>query len=421
VRALSLSLRVTHILARCVVCLFMIGTIGAIVSIQHGRRGFFDYVGSCLARLLEGLGGIFPKVGQILSTRTDLMPDALCARLARLQDGVRPLAPELLASIVRRAGIEERLSQFSLHPVASGTIAQVHRARRLDDGRLVAIKILRPDIQRQLQVDLLAGKLAGLAIEALPWSRGIPIGESLQRASEALIRQTDFAREAAYLERLVKCFEDSTHVCVPRLHKDLTGGNIIVMDFMEGLLRLDSPDVSDSSATEGLTQGVRALYELMFRHGLLHCDLHPGNILINGSGKIVLLDAGLVTDFEPESRRAFAEFFLSIAIRDGRRAAQLVRATAETVPSNLDGEAFEREIEDLISLYGGVRAKDFQVAKFVTELFGIQRRHGIKGTSQFSLAILSLFVFEGIARLRHSELDFQTESLPYVSAALLVR
>jgi ubiquinone biosynthesis protein len=248
--------------------------------------------------------------------------------------------------------------------------------------------------------------------------RSVPVKEAIAEISEILIGQTDFALEASNLERLAQLFEGSNSLLVPSILRDLCTRNILCMDYIAGMKKLTDPELPEHTAKEALIVGVRALYKMIFKAGFIHCDMHPGNMLVAPDGRLVILDAGFMVELDDSTRRSFAEFFLAIAFHDGRAAARIVRETATRLPSNLNVEAFDEDISDLIERVGGLKARDFQVAGFVGELFAIQRKHGIYGTSKFTPVILSLLVYEGVAKQRFPDLDFQQEAVPFVIAAL---
>lgn len=415
---LTTLVRTASVLCRCAFEVLAVCYLAS-TSRPGTRRSSLTVICSTrIPRLLEQLGGAFPKAGQILSTRSDLLPVSICEGLARLQDDTLPMSRRQVALALGASGIVDRISGFVLEPTASATIAQVHRAVRKDDGRVVALKILRSDTRRMLETDCKVAGLAGHILTLIPQLRGVPIRAAIAEAAEVLVRQTDLRREAANLERLGKMFAGVADVRIPALHHDLSGPEILAMDFIEGLQKLDDRAVPQLIAQSALIVGVRALFRMIFEEGFIHCDLHPGNMLVDDHKRLVILDAGFVAEMDEVSRRSFAEFFLSIAVRDGPAAARIVRQTANMLPANLDVAAFDDEISGLINRAGGLRAREFQVAGFVMELFAIQRRHRIHGTSRFTLAILSLLVFEGVAKQRHPDLDFQGESVPYVKAAL---
>lgn len=368
--------------------------------------------------LCERLGGAFPKVGQILSTRADLVPEDIRTSLSKLQDNVAPLREEQTRRLLTNLGLAEKFRMLTAEPVASATVAQVHEARRSDDGRSVAIKLIRPGVRKRLIADCRIIRLFGRFIAKLPMMSSIPVNEALSDSGEVLIKQTDLRQEARNHLRLQSIFAGSPDVIVPSLHEDLCTEEVLVMDFIPAVNKLNDPTLSTGKAREALTIGLRALFKMIFEEGFIHCDMHPGNVLVAPDGRLVILDAGFMVELTGATRQSFAEFFLSIALRDGSTAAKIVRETALRLPASLDVEAFDDDIAALVLRVGGLKARDFQVAGFVGELFGIMRKHEIYGTSQFTLIILSLLVYEGVTKQLRPDLDFQQEAVPFVLSAL---
>ena len=208
------------------------------------------------AALLERLGGAFPKVGQILSTRADLIGDELRAALSELQDNVAPL-PDRTAHALLEGGLAASLEDVQTTPVASATVAQVHRAMRRDSGQCVALKLLRPGVRGKLIADCRIIRFFGRFIARLPQMSSIPVNEALLEASEMLIQQTDFRHEAANYQRLHALFADGRSVIVPRLHEDLCTDEVLVMDFIPDMKKLGDPTLSDGKAPDGLIAGAR--------------------------------------------------------------------------------------------------------------------------------------------------------------------
>lgn len=369
-------------------------------------------------RLLERLEGAFPKVGQILSTRADLLDQPLRTSLSKLQDNVSPESNRTALSVIAASGITGKVTSISLSPIASATVAQVHVGIRSDDGRTVAIKFLRPGVRRKIIADCRIIQTLGMLIARIPQMSSIPVESAILQCANTLIMQTDFFQEAKNHFRIQQNFSENTNVIIPKLHQDLCTETVLVMDYIPGLKKISDQTLPDSVVRDALTIGIRSLYKMIFEDGIVHCDMHPGNVLIDLNGRLVILDAGFVVELTDEIRRSFAEFFLSIALRDGRTAAKIVRNTAIHVPIDLNILTFENDISRLIDKVAGSSARDFEVAGFVGELFSIMRKHKVLGTPNFTLIILSLLVFEGVTKDRHPNLEFQQEAIPFVLAAL---
>jgi len=278
--------------------------------------------------------------------------------------------------------------------------------------------MLRPGIQRILENDCKLMQFFGRFVARIPAFESIPVREAIDDTCHILLNQTNFAQEASNLHRLSDIFGDHPDIIVPQVYENLCTRNILVMEYLPGLRKLSDLSLPEDVAKTALTIGVRALYTMIFKEGFIHCDLHPGNILVAPDHRVVILDAGFMTQLHSSTRRSFAQFFLAIAFRNGKSAAQIVRATAQQLPPHLDIQTFDQDIDHLIQQVGGLQAHEFQVADFVAKLFAIQRKHRIYGTNQFTLVILSLLVFEGVAKQRFPDLNFQRESVPFVMAAL---
>lgn len=366
---------------------------------------------------LESLGGAFPKVGQLLATRVDVLPAEWCSELGRLQTHVSPMKARTLTHLLESSFPRWPFATFDTKPIGSGAIAQVHRATRRDDGREVAVKILRPENARRLKDDAaLANQLARI-VSRHPRVQMIPIREVVRETADRLLQQTDFVREAHHLRMLGAVFRDVHDVVVPAVHGDLCRRDVLCMDYIGGLRKVTDPSVPKYDARRAVVATLRALYRMIFREGIVHCDLHPGNALVASDGRAVILDAGLMARLDDTTRRRFADFFLAIAFADGPRAARIVRETAHRLPADLDIVAFDGELAALVQRVGGLNAREFQVTRFVADLFAIQRRYGIYGTSQFAAAIQALLVYEGTVKGQCPDIDFQREAAAFIVAA----
>lgn len=356
--------------------------------------------------------------------RVDLLPIDIISALIRLRDNVRPLPYRDVENVLQTLAAFKghvRVAGINRDPLASATIAQVHVGNDRSTGQAVALKVRRPGIARLLETDVGYIRFFARGFACLPWFRRFPIREATDEICFALLRQADFVEEAKMFRRFRSLFSDNPHVCIPATIDCLCTDDVIVMEYLSEHRAIHDFRKEDEVAKTAVRTGLCALYKMIFSAGLVHCDLHAGNILGKADGTIALLDFGFVAEMTPKAQQDFAEFFLSIAFRDGKTAARIVHETALRVAENWDLLAFERDMEDLIADTAGRKAAEFQVAGFVFRLFQIQGKHGIYGSPHFTLPILSLLTYEGLIKDIYPELDFQQEAVPFVLESLAAR
>jgi ubiquinone biosynthesis protein len=380
--------------------------------LPHSRD---DLVGRFLARCCEKLGGVFVKAAQLLGTRHDLFPAATIVALERLQDRMVPINPEVIIEVVRKSlGVEiaDIFQRFDLRPVSSASIAQVHVAELRPSGRRVAVKVRKPSVAAQMPCDLALLEICGWVLSRIAPLRRIPVREVLEQVSLAIREQIDFRKEATYHLRFSEMFQLDEQVAIPRLHLCLCTDEVLVSDFHDDLRRIDDSSIDSDEHKRLMRIALRALYQMIFVAGLVHCDLHPGNLMCDSEGRVVILDMGFAAALSADDREQFQEFFLCMTLNRGEYAAKILVNTALRVPSNFDLPNFELEVSEVIRENSRLTAGQFQVGVFVATLFSLQRKYALYGTPNFTLAILSLLVFEGVAKHRYPELDFQGEAMP---------
>lgn len=392
----------------------------AVGGFRRNRAGLAE-IGKRLAWTFETLGGGYLKIGQILSTRRDILPDELVEPLQRLQDSLSSFSAEEARSVIEHSlglPVETLFRSFDPSPIGSASIAQVHRAVLRSSGIEVAVKIRRRGIDRTVRIDARMFRMFVRLVSLLPRFRGIPLIEGVRQVTDSLMDQASLRTEAEQHRRFFALFEHGSPIRVPRLIDEFCTDEVLVMEYFPDIVKINSLELDDQSHRNAVMVGLRGLYKMLFVAGLVHCDLHPGNILVHPDGTVVILDFGFSTVMRQSERTAFAEFFLAIAFNDGNGAARIVLETALYIPADLERTTFEQEIGELVSQSSGISAGDFFVASFVSSLFSIQRRHRVYGSPSFTMAILSLIVYEGIIRHRYADLDFQREAVPFLLVAL---
>lgn len=241
--------------------------------------------GDRLVGLLTALGPSYIKIGQLLSTRRDLLPERMCDALARLTDSTPPPRRSRIEKAVRRAyrGREWPYADFDWTPVASGSIATVHRAVTTD-GRVVAVKVRRPGIETVMLRDfrLMSGAMRLLGV--LPPMRGMPLTIMLDQVGGAILRQLDLVAERESLVALRTNLAPLGWVRIPEPLPELCGQDVLVMEFIDGLLRFSPDDLDAEARATAARRAMHAVYEMLFVDGMVHCDLHPGNMYVDKDG-----------------------------------------------------------------------------------------------------------------------------------------
>jgi ubiquinone biosynthesis protein len=367
---------------------------------------------------LEALGPIFVKFGQILSTRRDLLPADIADELAKLQDQVPPFAPAIaLAAVTRAYGkpVEAVFAEFDAVAIASASVAQVHFAR-LHDGREVAVKILRPGIERVIRKDV-ALLDAGASLIELLWADGKRLRphEVVTEFARHLEDELDLMREAANASQLRRNFEHSPLLLVPEIHWDWCTTEVMVMERMHGTpvshiasLRAQGIDLKQLSRA-----GVEIFFTQVFRHGFFHADMHPGNILVAASGHYIALDFGIMGSLTDSDKHYLAQNFLAFFQRDYRRVAE-VHIESGWAPPETRVDAFETAIRAVCEPIFAKPLKDISFGRVLLRLFQTSRRFNIEVQPQLVMLQKTLLNIEGLGRELDPELDLWATAKPYL-------
>jgi predicted unusual protein kinase regulating ubiquinone biosynthesis (AarF/ABC1/UbiB family)/nucleotide-binding universal stress UspA family protein len=336
---------------------------------------------------LEQLGPTFAKLGQILSTRPDLLSPELVEELAKLQDRVAPLPEEEVVRVMEqelRVPWEDVFEAIDPEPLAAGTIGQVHRAT-LESGEQVVVKVQRPTAQEEILRDL--GLFELFAEKALQRERlraTVDIPALAEHLSESLRRELDFRQEAAHIEQMREILAPYDRLAVPRLHADLSTSRLIVLEFVEGRPILEAPDSHERR--EAARQLLEAFYRQILVDGFFHADPHPGNLIWSGE-KIYLLDLGMVGELGPELREVLILVLLAFARDDPAFLAEaMLMVAGEERRADLDLKGLERDFAEFIDRFRGESLRDIQIGPMLDGMLRIAGRHGVRLPSSLALS-----------------------------------
>jgi len=374
--------------------------------------------GERLREALEELGPVFIKFGQMLSTRPDLLPEDLAKELARLQDQVPPFAGESARAIVESAlgaPVDQLFRTFEITPVASASVAQVHRAT-IADGTEVAVKVLRPGIASVIDRDLaLLDTLARLAERWWPEARRLKPREVVEEYRKTIHDELDLMREAANASRLRANFENSPLLYVPAIYWDLTRPNVMVMEHISGIpisnvAELKRAGVDMRSLAH---RGVEIFFTQAFRDGFFHADMHPGNIFVSPDGQYRAVDFGIMGTLSERDKLYLAENFLAFFNRDYRAVAE-AHVRAGWVNRDTRLEEFESAIRAVCEPIFAKPLKDISFGRLLLRLFQTARRFNMEVQPQLVLLQKTLFNIEGLGRQLYPELDLWETAKPYL-------
>ncbi|MEM9555992.1 MAG: AarF/UbiB family protein [Acidobacteriota bacterium] len=395
------------------------GLLAGLRWLRAGGRRPTAIAGETLTDCCESLGATFIKMGQILSARSDLFPNELIRPLRRLQDDVAALQAKRLDRVVEQVfdrPPDEIFEQLDPEPLASASIAQVHRGvlRQSVDGiREVAVKLRRPGVARQIRTDLRLLAFGARLLESLPPLRNLPLRAAVAEVAAALEQQLDFVQEGDNNARFRQNLSAAERVRLPRVVARWSNRQVLVMELIRPLERLDQSSLDRAQLELGTLTGLRSLFRMIFMDGFIHADLHPGNVFFQDDGSVVMLDTGLVARLGGDDLLDFKSFFFGMVANDGRRCARVIERTAVDRGAGFESRAFREQMVALIAHHSRLVTEDFDVAVFVAALFDLQRRHQLRGSTAFTMAILSLAVYEGIVKQTHPTLDFQRQALAF--------
>lgn len=374
---------------------------------RRSRSSRLAAVGRRVARSLERLGGGFVKLGQMLSTRPDMIPREIAEGLEVLQERCRPMGSEAAIRQIEQAlgrRLDEVFSSFDEAPLAVGSVAQVHVAT-LGDGRVVAVKVRHPDVARRICADVRLLLSVARALRALPGMKFVPVDDMIREWCDVLAAQVDLRTEAASIRR----FRDAVlgeNVVVPDVMAELSSESVVTMEYVPGLAKGLGAGLSTRERSAAASLAIDTVYRLVFDHGLVHADLHPGNLIFVPGPKMVLLDFGFVSMLDEIERQWFRDFFLAVAAGDSRVCARVLMESSPAKATWFDERDFQQRVAGVVNEFSWMKARDFEVAKFASRVFDVQRVAGLAGSARFTMAISAFLVFEGVVKQLDGDVDF---------------
>lgn len=353
-----------------------------------------------LATDLEALGPTFIKVGQLLSTRVDLLPAPYIDALSRLQDNVEPFSFSEVETIVAEelgVGLSRAFASFEEVPLAAASLAQVHRAT-LRSGREVVVKVQRPQIRKMIADDMAAlAELATFADAHTEIGRRLGLSELLEQFRKALVDELDYTREANNLDRLAKIVEPWPRLVVPRPVPDYSSGRVLTMDYLPGRKVTDLSPLARTERDFGpLVDDLFSAYlHQILSEGFFHADPHPGNVLLMSDDRLALIDLGMVARLSTSLRDSMVKLLLAVSDGNGDAAADVLSSLGHQ-REDFDPDGFRSAVSDLVqrSVESG---NGIQAGSVMLEMLRIASKNGLRPAPELSLVGKALLNLDQVA------------------------
>ena len=375
---------------------------------------------------LAELGPTFIKLGQILSARPDIVPADFIAELSQLQDSAPPMPVELVFELIEKGLGKPSHQLFAFvdpAPLASASIAQVHRAR-LASGEEVVVKVQRPGIEEQIRSDTDLLSYLARFLEGVIEETGIytPTG-IVTEFRAAMMQELDFDNEARNIEAFAKNHAERPYVVVPKLFRELSCRTVITLEELKGVKLktvLESPQHEGIDRKQLAKHVLDASFHQLFTDGLFHGDPHPGNLMILPGNRLGLMDFGLVGRLSKGMQESIILLVLAVSLKDPDTVARLLYKVG--VPDErINLHQFRADIHDLLDRYLGLKLNELDSSTLLTDLVDLAMKYKIKIPKEYAVLSKASATTEGIIRQLDPELDVVNVALPYARQLLYER
>lgn len=369
--------------------------------------------------LLQELGPTFIKLGQVLSTRADLIPAEVVEELSKLQDDVVPMPFVEVKEQIRQAlgrNTDEVFQSIDETPVGSASIAQVHKAV-LKTGEDVVIKIQRPRVAEQIRADLSVLSYLAKALEATVEEMGIysPTG-IVEEFDRAIHEELDFLNEASNIRAFFKNYQDREFIRIPRVYEEWTTKTVLTMERISGTKLAHAPMEREERHQLAL-KIIQSSFQQLFEDGLFHGDPHPGNMFLLDGGRIALIDFGLVGRLTKPMQETLIQLVLAVALRDADSTARILyRIGAPGSRTQL--LSFKQDIENIFFRYLPSTLGDISAKNLLRDLLDLSVKHHIRLPKEYAILSRASVATEGILRTLAPDLNIAEAALPYAKKLL---
>ncbi len=395
---------------------------------RREKKGLQEFLapnfGVRLRRSLDDLGPTFVKFGQLLSTRSDILPEGVLFELQKLQDTAKPMPSGVAQAIVQRelgAPVEEVFASFDPVPLGSASIGQVHRAV-LRGGEVVAVKVQRPEAPSRVDSDLELMREFADFLDRRFGQRILVDVRSLVVEFETVIRrELDYRAEAASARRFAADFA-GTQVVIPRVYLELSTSQVLTLQYIEGTRFRDIRPLSltPSERRRVASMGADAIFKMAFEDGFFHGDPHPGNLLLTPEGDLAVLDFGMIGYMSRGDIEALSRLFIAVVQRDAAAALRGLESLGVRYAPEVRADLV-RDLREFLNKYSGLSVGEVTLGQALSELIALARRYRLRVPPVFPLLTKALVTAEGLARAIDPTINVYEVAQPYARRLLLER
>ncbi|MBV9452732.1 MAG: phosphotransferase [Rubrobacter sp.] len=404
---------------------------GFVFDVQRGRRekrGFDELLapnfGVRLRRALDDLGPTFVKFGQLLSTRSDIIPESVLSELQKLQDTAAPIPLEAAQSVIERelgVSVEQLFAEFDPVLLGSASIGQVYKAR-LHGGEVVAIKVQRPEAPRRVAADLALMRDLAALLDARFGNRiFINVSELVAEFEGVIRRELDYQAEAQNARRFTANFA-GTSVKIPKVYTEISTKKVLTMEFIEGtrFYNVQPLLLSPAERRKIATMGAQTIFKMAFEDGFFHGDPHPANLILTPQGDLALLDFGMVGFMSRGDIEALSRLFIAVIWQDAAVAVRGLEGLGVRYASEVRAD-LEEDLKDFLHRYSALSVGEVTLGQVLSQLISLVRRYRISMPPVFPLLTKALVTAEGISRSIDPTINVYEIARPYADRLLRER
>jgi len=403
---------------------FFVEEIGLLHMLSLPKRLFTDMdeidpmsVGERIRQVIEELGPTYVKIGQIASTRADVIPEDIINELEKLQDNVPSFSFEQVRQILEEelgSPLAEVFASFDEEAIAAASIGQVHRAK-LRTGEAVAVKVQRPRIKAMIETDLeILLDLATLAEHRMERMERLQLRDVVEEFAKSLRNELDYTIEGRNAEKIAKQFKNDPKIHIPSIYWEYTTRTVLTMEFVEGL-KLNQFETLERKGYDRKAiaeQLVQALFQQMLIEGFFHADPHPGNIFLLRDGVISFIDFGMVGRLTLDMKNNFASLVIAM-MRQNTESMMKAILRIGIIPDDVNLELLTNDVDELREKYMDVPMSRISLGEAISDLFVVAFKHQIRIPSDFTMVAKSLLILEGIVEKLDPELSIMDMAEPF--------